>query len=185
MTKSSTIVNLILMEEAAITSQLDGEIKSLLVVCFPEEQTAFLCSRHWHGSAPACTLVHRRDKSLVGHVGIVLRTVQWNGRNIPAAGIQNLAVAPSMRGTGLSRTLMMEAMAEAGRRGVPFGLLFCVPGLERFYASLGWQCCNVPVTMRDEKGLPAPIPARNIAMALSLGPAPIPKGPLDLMGRDW
>ena len=36
----------------------------------------------------------------------------------PVAGVQSLAAAPTMRGTGLGRRVLTEAMAEAARRGI-------------------------------------------------------------------
>jgi predicted N-acetyltransferase YhbS len=104
---------------------------------------------------------------------------------IMVAGIQSLAVAPQLRGTGLSSRLMAEAMEEAQRRGIEYGLLFCLPGLERFYASLGWIRTDEPVTMADETGQPVPLTQKNITMSIELSERPFPKGPIDLQGRDW
>ncbi len=173
------------MDEDAIEPALDTDIKTLLTACFPEDRDTFARSRHWHGSAPAFSLVRIEGGRIVGHVGVVLRSVRWAGRTIPAAGIQSLAVAPSMRRTGLSRALMNEAMAEARRRGAQAGLLFCVKGLAPFYASLGWNPFDGPVTQRTAENTPAVLPAKNIAMLLPLGSDELPAGPLDIMGRDW
>ncbi len=176
---------LVLMDEAAIEPALDADIKTLLMACFPEDRAVFANSRHWHGTAPAFVLVHIGNGRTAGHVGVVLRTVAWGGTPLAAAGIQSLAVAPTQRRTGLSRALMTRAVDEARCRAAACGLLFCVPALERFYASLGWQRLEVPIVMRDPHGRPAPIPAKNIGMALGLGGHPLPTGPLDLLGRDW
>jgi len=132
-------------------------------------------------SAPLATEL----SGVVGHVAIVIREIRCGGASVTVAGVQSLAVAPDFRGTGLSRRLMTEAMDEAKRRGIAFGLLFCVPGLESFYASLGWIRTDEAVTMRDKEGRPVPIPASNIAMFKPLGSTPFPTGPIDLRGRDW
>ncbi len=101
------------------------------------------------------------------------------------AGIQSLAVAPDWRRSGLSQRLMTAGMDEARRRGTPFGLLFCVPELDGFYARLGWRRIERAVTMRDEAGRTVPLTAKNIAMELALADDPLPPGPIDLAGRDW
>jgi hypothetical protein len=80
---------------------------------------------------------------------------------------------------------MTVAMQEARRRGVGFGLLFCVPALEGFYARLGWRRTERAVTMRDAAGRTVPLTAKNISMELALAGDPLPPGPIDLEGRDW
>ena len=75
-------------------------------------------------------------------------------------------------------------MAEAGRRSIPFGLLFCVQGLERFYASLGWRTLPVRARMVFE-GAETEIPAKNIAMVIALSAKLFPPGDLHLGGPDW
>ncbi len=104
---------------------------------------------------------------------------------ITVAGIQSLAVAPERRGTGLSQRLMAGAADEAVRRGIDYGLLFCVPGLERFYATLGWARTDERVTMQDEWGRTVPMPASNICMFKVLGRRSFPAGAINLCGRDW
>lgn len=127
---------------------------------------------------------------VAGHVGIVIREVRCGrtrataGKPALVAGIQNLAVAHELRGRGLSQQLMTEAMTEAVRRSVPFGLLFCVPELERLYASLGWRRTDVSVTL-IENGKRVPIPGKNIAMFKELAGKPFPRGDIDLQGMDW
>lgn len=175
------------IEEAAMPAPLDAAIRELLCTCFTDEasRAAFSVSRHWHGSKPEFSLVLTGDQRVLGNIGIVVRTIACGGRQTRIAGIQNLAVHPDARKSGLSRRLMTESMQEAARRGVRWGLLFCVPGLERFYASLGWKRCDVPVTEHDERGRSVPITAKNIAMTLDLAKEPFPKGAIDLQGRDW
>ena len=101
------------------------------------------------------------------------------------AGIQSLAVSPRIRGSMLAWALMRRSMKEARKRGVPFGLLFCVPSLEPLYAAMKWERIDVVTTMRDEEGRAAPIPGKNIAMVLKLAGRPFPEGDIDLQGTDW
>jgi GNAT superfamily N-acetyltransferase len=174
-----------LVAEAQLSPELDRAIRELLCVCFPPDVAVFSQSRHWHGSAPAYSLVQRQGGAAVGHVGVVVREIRAGRSPVLIAGIQNLAVRPDGRKSGLGPELMTAAMAEARRRQIPFGLLFCVPALEKFYRALGWVVLPVDATMRDEAGRSVPIPGKNICMALSLGPAPFPPGDLDLRGPDW
>ena len=50
-----------LIEEDAVSPALDLSIKALLCECFPEDAGVFHKSRHWHGSAPAYSLVYREN----------------------------------------------------------------------------------------------------------------------------
>ncbi len=172
------------VEESGMCSSLDEAIRKALCECFPADASAFAKTRAWHGSAPSYSLVHREGERVVGHVGVVVREIAAGGTPVTIAGIQNFAVVPDRRGTGLSRRLMEEAMAEAGRRGISFGLLFCVPGLERFYTSLGWRTLDVRARMVFED-VEIEIPAKNIAMVLALAAKPFPSGDLHLGGPDW
>ncbi|MFH1023569.1 MAG: GNAT family N-acetyltransferase [Planctomycetota bacterium] len=178
-------VPLELIEEARMTPSLDAAIRKLLCACFPGDEAVFAASRLWHGTAPAYTFVARQGEAVGAHIGVVIREVSCGGKATVIAGIQNMAVAPALRKSGVSRRLMTEAMAEAARRGIRFGLLFCVPQLERFYASLGWKTLVVRVVMTGEDGGPEPLPAKNIAMSLDLADAPFPAGDIALQGRDW
>lgn len=173
-----------IINEPDMPSGTDAAIKRLLCECFPPDVAAFSASRHWHGTAPAYSVVHWQGERIMGHVGIVVREVRCGGIPAVVAGVQNFAVAHELRGRGLSQQLMVEAMAEAARRHVPYGLLFCVPRLERFYALLDWRRTDVSVTM-VEKGERVPIPGKNIAMFKELAGTPFPEGDIDLQGMDW
>jgi predicted acetyltransferase len=129
--------------------------------------------------------VHCLDDQVVGHVAVVVRTIWCGTTRVEIAGIQNLAVAPVMRGRGLASALMSESMDEARRRGIRFGLLFCTPDLGRFYAPLGWVRTDADISMLDEDGRSVPIPDKNIGMFLELTGESLPPGDIDLCGRDW
>ncbi|MCP4610137.1 MAG: GNAT family N-acetyltransferase [Planctomycetes bacterium] len=174
-----------LIEESDMPPEIDATIKRLLCECFCPDAEKFSRSRYWHGSAPAYTLIHRDGDEVVGQVGIVLRTIRCGHVPTDIAGIQSLAVSPRIRGGMLAWALMRRSMKEARKRGVPFGLLFCVPSLERLYAAMRWERIDVITTMRDEKDQTVPIPGKNIAMVLKLDDRPFPEGDIDLQGADW
>lgn len=185
MTEASVSLPLEIVDEGRVSPELDQQIRQLLCECFPLDVELFSQQRCWHNSTPAYSIVLREASRLVGHVAIVDRQITCDDQPLRVAGIQSLAVAPAWRRARLSRQLMIEAMAEARRRGLQFGLLFCVPGLERFYSSLGWQKSDQPVTLRDEQGKAAQLPVKNIVMHLPLAGQPLPPGQIDLQGPDW
>jgi len=174
-----------IIDEDHLDPELDAAIRRLLCECFPPDVGAFSARRAWNGVCPAFSVVGRGGDKVVGQVGIVERRITCGGAPVRVAGIQSLAVAASWRRSGLSQRLMTGAMDEAGRRGIRFGLLFCVPELEAFYARLGWRRIERAVTMRDAAGRIVPLTAKNISMELDLAGDPLPPGPIDLEGRDW
>lgn len=171
--------------ESEISAELDREIRSLLCECFPADAGEFSQHRAWHDSIPAYSVIARDAGDLVGHIGIVEREVRVGNQSLLVAGVQNFCVRASHRGAGLSAELMRLALAEAAARSIPFGLLFCLPELERIYAWMGWTTIDAAVDMRDENGHRAPLPGKNIAMIACLTPHRFPGGHIDLMGRDW
>jgi len=179
------VTKLELIEEKDMSPENDAAIKRLLCECFPPDVQTFSKSRYWHGSAPIYTIIYRQGNEVVGQVGIVVRTIQCGGVPVEIAGIQSMAISPRDQGTMLAWALMRRAMKEAKKRGILFGLLFCVPSLERLYAAMKWERIDVITTMHDEKGKTVPIPGKNIAMVLKLADRPFPKGDIDLQGADW
>jgi GNAT superfamily N-acetyltransferase len=174
------------ISELELTSELDAAIRDLLCRCFPPDVSIFSKSRHWHGSAPAYSVVDRSDDGrLKGHMAVVVRRIKAGARPALVAGIQNMAVSPEWRGQGVGDALMHAVMDEARRRGIPFGLLFCVPQLEKFYASLGWRRIDVDARMDFEGREAIPIPGKNIVMVRELAETPFPPGDLHLQGPDW
>lgn len=187
--------------ENEISPELDGRLREFLYQCYlPPDRDAFLTSRAWHGSAPSYTVFEEKDGIVIGHIGIVRRFVQvgqeslesrdgWESREnretVEVAGVQNVAVLPETRGTGLGRLLMARAMDHAAAEGINFGLLFCIPELESYYASMGWVLNPVAVTMDWEGQRGVPIPDKNICMVLELAGLSFPPGCIDLNGADW
>jgi predicted N-acetyltransferase YhbS len=173
-----------IIEEVAITPAQNREIKALLFEAFPDGRTAFAETRHWHGSAPQYSVIARRGGRVVGNAGIIVRDIRSGGTAVRVAGIQNLAVHPQERGKNLGGKLLSKGMAEARRRGIDFGLLFCVPELRHYYHSNGWKKIDAAFTMLYQ-GRTCPIPGKNIAMIRELTDRRFPGGAVDLAGADW
>jgi predicted N-acetyltransferase YhbS len=174
-----------LIPESDITPNTDADIRALLCDCFPNDAAAFSRSRIWHNSAPSFSVVGRFRGQIAVHVAIVERAIRVGRQKVTVAGVQNLCVAASHRGEGLAATVLTHALEEARRRGLVFGLLFCVPGLEIFYQSLGWSCSGATITMLDEWGRLAPLPGSNIGMHIALAGEAFPPGEIHLEGSDW
>jgi predicted N-acetyltransferase YhbS len=181
----SPAIPLQIIDEDRVGPELDAAVRRLLCECFPADVEAFSVRRAWNDVRPAFSVLGRHGDKLLGHVGIIERRITCGSVPVHIAGIQSLAVAPDWRRSGLSQRLMTAAMQEAQRRGVPSGLLFCVPALEGFYGRLGWRRIDRAVTMRDAAGRTVPLTAKNICMELPLAGEPLPLGPIDLEGRDW
>jgi kynurenine formamidase/predicted N-acetyltransferase YhbS len=173
------------LEEGSIEPALDAAIRRLLCECFPPDIGVFSVSRAWNGVWPAFSAIAWHGDEVVGQLGIVDRQITCAGRPVRVAGIQNLAVSASWRGTGLAQRLMVAAMDEARRRGFRHGLLFCVPKLADFYGRQGWRRIDRPVTMHDAAGRSVPLTAKNICMEFLLAEEGLPAGAIDLEGRDW
>ncbi len=173
------------IEEPAMTPELDAAIRDCLCACFPADAGFFSGSRAWHGSAPAYSLVGRAGGRVLGHVGVIVRDIRAGKQVVRIAGIQNMAVLPEWRKTGLGSALISGAMDEAARRGIPFGVLFCIPELERYYGRYGWARHDVEVRMDYAGERNIPIPGKNICMAKLLAGRPFPAGTIHLQGADW
>ncbi len=173
------------IDEAKMSPETDRAIRDLLCASFPADDIVFSTTRAWHGSAPTYSLLARRDGRPCGHVGCVVRSVRVGMCSVCVSGIQNLAVIPECRGSELGARLMTAATTVATARGIPFGLLFCVPKLERFYLDLGWHTLHVNTLMDYLGENDNPIPGKNIAMAKDLAGQPFPRGDIHLCGADW
>jgi predicted N-acetyltransferase YhbS len=174
-----------LVEEHAMPPATDAAVRELLCECFPRDVEHFRKRRAWHESVPEYSILAWEDDQVVGHVAVVLRTIDCKEQfRLRVAGIQGVAVTPRLRKTGLSQRLMNLALTEAVAREVPFGLLFCHKPLLAFYRSMGWRRYNHPIVMRNKDGEQVPMRA-NHAMYIELTEARFPQGPLDLLGRDW
>lgn len=175
-----------IVDEAAMPPELDVEIRAFLCVCFPADASPFSQSRHWHGSAPAYSVVCRDGRpAIAGHVGVVLREIRVGADRCRIFGIQNMAVAPDRRGTGTGTVLMQAVLDEARRRGIGYGVLFCVSELERYYARTGWRRRDGDVHMDYAGGRDIPIPGKNICMVHERPGRAFPAGDIHLLGADW
>ena len=168
-----------------MTAARDAELRNFLQRVFPADSTAFVQTRHWHGSAPAYTVIARQNDNVVAHAGAIVRDIRVGGQPVRIFGIQNMGALPEVRGAGTGRLVLETVAREAGRRGIAFGVLFCVPALERYYRRAGWETRTVTVTMDFDGQAGIPIPGKNICMVQHLTATPFPEGGIHLQGADW
>ena len=174
------------VDEPDVTPALDAEIRDGLCESFPADRDAFARARPWHGSAPAYSIVAEEGGRVVGHAGVVDRTITVGDRPLRVAGVQNVFVRPTHRGTGLSDRVMTLTMDEARRRGFDMGVLFCVPKLVPVYARTGFRTLGEQDVVRiDETGAESPIPGKNETMFFPLNVTTFPPGRIHLRGNDW
>ena len=173
------------VDETDMRPTLDKALKGLLCVCFPEDRVLFSKSRYWNGVVPVYTVIVKNGQRIIGQLGIVSRTVVWNGEDITIAGVQSLCVTPDHRGKGLAKQLLAAAMEEAGRRDFPAGLLFCKPNLKQFYSGEGWKTVSGHVFYKREEGKREDLLDMYITMYLSLRKNITNAGDIDLQGIDW
>ncbi len=123
-------------------------------------------------------------EELVGHVGIVERTVTVGGNPYEVGGIAALVVLPEWRGRGLGRALMQCAEDVLhDETAAAYGHLICEPDRVGFYAGLGWQEIGAPMVFTAWDGQRITIGHR--IMILPIRGEPWPDGPIDANGLMW
>jgi hypothetical protein len=173
--------------EQDISSDLDKEVREILVKCFPADREYFARQSWWH-CVPLYRVIGRDSKgAIVAHMAVVDRTVIVGDEStkMRVAGVQGFCVSRVHRGTDLSRRMMYIAMEEAIKRRFDAGLLFCIPELEPLYTGMGWRKLKSNVFMYDEEKGKIPIPDKNITMFYPPGKSQFPQGDVDLNGTDW
>lgn len=173
------------INEEEMTPALDRAILANLRRAFAGEPDTVFETRSWHGSRPAFSAYLDRDGAVVAHAGVVDRTIKVGGISLRIAGVQNVFVVPEARGGGNCQKVMNLAMIEAMKRGFDLGLLFCIPKLEKTYASCGWINLGEREAIRVEEGRELPLPGKNIAMYHPLKLTQFPDGIIHLCGNDW
>lgn len=174
------------IQEADIDAPLDARIRSGLCECFPPDREIYSQTRAWHGSHPDWTVLLQQADEIAAHAGVVERTIRVGEASFRVAGVQNVYVLPDYRGQGLCRQVMTVTMAEAKRRGLDFGLLFCTLDVSTIYSNLDWRRLDRRTILRiDADGREVPIPEKNLGMFFPLLRDDFPGGDVHLQGNDW
>ena len=175
-----------ILKECQVDSRTDQSIRDGLCECFPPDTEIFSKSRFWRGIPPSWSVVIEEDLAVLAHVGIVERRIRVGGEQVSVAGPQNVFILPGHRARGFFPKIMRVSMEEAKRLGHDFGLLFCVPQLEKIYGFCKWKLVTGRKTTRvDEDGNEVDVPSKNLAMFFPLARPDFPDGDIHLQGNDW
>ncbi len=175
------------LEERDISDEIDKKIKEGLCISFPDSKDFFSTSRYWSGDKPVFSVVGFDGSKVVAHIAVIERDieVETTGR-LKVFGIQNVFILPELRGQKILDGIMDEVYAEVKKRGYTFGLLFCIPKLEKVYARYGWKkLTGTDIFKLDDNGEKAPFGDKGIAMYYHTGSTGFPPGDINLMGRSW
>jgi hypothetical protein len=89
----------------------------------------------------------------LSHVGVVRTAVSVGGRTLTVGGIGGVVTVPAAQGRHLVHAAMLQAAEFICRElGAEFGMLFCLPRLEPFYARQGWQALEDEVEIDQPDG---------------------------------
>jgi len=157
----------------------------LIAAVWPTHVVEKLSWRHvkW-AHADLRVLIEAPSGGLVCHVGILFRTVNWNGRKFDAGGIGGVATRADRRGRGYASVALDAAIQTLKDEGsIDFAMLFCEPQLAPFYDARGWRPFEGDIyAEQPEKGR---MPFTAIAPHVyKIRQAPL-KGTIDLCGLPW
>ena len=119
----------------------------------------------------------------LSHVGVIKTMVSVGGRQLTVGGVGGVVTVPEAQGRHLVHAAMRQAAEFICRElGADFGMLFCLPRLEPFYARQGWQ------TLEDEAEVEQPAgkivwPYR--VMVRPCGERVWPAGRVEVGGLPW
>ena len=120
---------------------------------------------------------------LACHVGIIFRTVTWNGRKVQIGGIGGVATREDCRRRGYAGLALGAAIQTMrDHEAVQFAMLFCEPHNFAFYQSRGWHPFSGEIYAEQPEGR-----IRFEAMApfvFDISRAPR-DGTVDLCGLPW
>lgn len=105
---------------------------------------------------------------LVAHAGLLQVPVSIGPVRTEVVGVGGVAVAPELRGRGLARLVVSEAVDHARTMGPQHGLLFCRPPAVPLYQRLGWRTLEEDVHVEQSDG-PVIMPLRTLWMPLREG----------------
>jgi predicted N-acetyltransferase YhbS len=127
--------------------------------------------------------ITEEDGRPLSHVGVIKTAVGAGGRQLTVGGIGGVATRPEAQGRHLVHAAMRQA-AEfiCHELGADFGMLFCLPRLEPFYARQGWRALEDEVEIDQPDGKKV-WPYR--VMVLPCGEREWPAGRVEVGGLPW
>ena len=127
--------------------------------------------------------ITEEDGRALSHVGLVRAKVRAGGREVTVGGVGGVVTVPEAQGRHLVHAGMRQAAEFICRElGADFGMLFCLPRLEPFYARQGWQALEEEVEI-DQPAGKVVWPYR--VMVLPCGEPVWPAGRVEVGGLPW
>ena len=156
----------------------EAGIADLLAQSFPTDFGGRSFFTHHHH----LRLVFRNGGRIVGHMALVLRSVDLGARRVTIAGLAEVATDPGHRGKGIAAALLQAAIDEAKISPAEFLLSF---GVAAVYAAAGFRTVTndmAQIVMTGTRAGRAVGKSQHL-MVLPLRGTPWPEGDLlDLRG---
>ena len=115
--------------EWLLSPQDDAQIADLLARSFPTDFGGRSFFTHHHH----LRLLVRDGGAIIGHMALVLRSVDLGMRRVTIAGLAEVATDPAHRGRGIAAALLQAAIEEA--RVSPASFLFLFGEAKVYYAA--------------------------------------------------
>ncbi len=141
----------------------------------------------WTSAGEYMVLVWQGEQ-VAAAAGIIPRTILVDGASVYVGGIGSVLTLPQLRGQGLGKALVRGAYDYLCETlGCDTGMLFCLDALVPFYASMGWQLLDRPLTYQQSDGSHT-LRKNNTGdhyMVLPCGDYAFPDGDVDIQGKVW
>ncbi len=156
----------------------EAAIAALLAQSFPTDFGGRSFFTHHHH----LRLVTRDQGRIVGHMALVLRSVDLGARRVTIAGLAEVATDAALRGKGIAAALLQAAITEAKASPAEYLVLF---GVARVYAAAGFRTAAndmAQIVVKQARAGRVTAKAEHL-MVLALRAAPWPEDDLlDLRG---
>jgi GNAT superfamily N-acetyltransferase len=123
-----------------------------------------------------------------GIVEVLRREILVGGQRVKVGGVGGVMTLPHMRGRGLAKAAMRRtADFICGELDAAAGMLYCLDEMVPFYAALGWQVLNRPITYQQggETHMFEMQDTGDNAMILPCGDFVFPAGEVNIQGSLW
>ena len=136
-------IDLIFENEFNISSDTSKEINALLKKSFPGTKYE---NRDYYKQLPHYRILARKEKRLIGQLGIDFRVMNLNDQAINVFGVVDLCVDPKYRRKGIGRLLMerFEKIAKDHPNKIDF--LFLVTDTPNYYKNMGFSITDITTT---------------------------------------
>ena len=155
----------------------------LLNAVWPPDLVATLPWGHLATAHADFRVLVTHDGELVSHVGLFIRSCDWDDRTVHVGGIGGVVTAAPQRGLGFASAGMRTAVKTLQQEhDVDFGMLFCEDHNIAFYRALGWQPFSGTVFAEQPEGRIHHDAVAPFVYDFKLAPR---AGTIDLRGLPW